>query len=528
MNTAKTLWRKINQKRINAAQEHGYDDVIPWGEVARIIGVHQSLFSRLNKGQLPSPANMAAIVEWLNAEDCADCDEDFAVEDAGGDAASRAVMAVVVTEGRLSESEDPETRAAVQRVTELLTEGAVGVSVALDYHPDDVETVVQAEEAADADDWRKPFEEYLPEGFTPRQRVRHVAVVDTPALADARLTIDAEGNLTGPIVFEGTYTGDFRVVDSLDLDASNLPCPIIWDRYDGDHSGMTVGAITAWVKQEAEYSAGRVTVVDDAVVASLAPITFPADFFKPEYPVKAVPLTLSKPNKDGYRTIYGTAAPAGVCHRSSMACWTWPGDVDPEHRHFHTGFAVQLDDGNTIRVGALTLGGAHLEAALARQGVKAKDVGTYRDDANRVFALVRVWEAPGVGLMVRGVVPPDVTQADITRALACSPSIEFWPEGRARTLVGLHLVPRPALPVLASLGKAEFYGTDIELQEEADQNPEDTTETPEPEAETPEENLGGDVLNAIDALSAKLDKVQEGIDAILTLIPIEDVEIPDE
>lgn len=528
MDIAKTLWRKINAKRLNAAQDYGYDDAIPWGEVARDIGVHQSLFSRLKKGHLPSQANMSAIIEWLEAEDCVECadeaaDEAADAENAGEDPGSRKVKAVVVTAGALSVSEDPETQAAIKRVAELLSEGAVGVSVALDTHPDDVEVVLQAEEAAAEDDYEKPFKDYLPEGFTPRNRIRHIAVVDTPAFSDARLTLDAEGNLSGPIVFEGVYTGDYRVVEALDLETSSLPCPIIWDRHDGDHTGMTVGYVTSWETQEAEYSSGRATVTDSAVVAALQPVVFPAAYFTPDYPQKAVPLTLSKPDKDGFRTIYGTAAPAGVCHRSSMACWTWPGDVDPAHKNFHTGFSVQLDDGNSIRVGALTLGGAHLEAALARQGVKAKDVSTHRDNANRVFAVVRAWEAPGVGLMVRGIVPPDITQSDITRALACSPSIEFWPEGRARTLVGLHLVPTPALPVLASVGNAEFYGTDVTLQESAEETPDEET----PDEEEPKEGLEG-ILEAINALQDKMDILQEGIDAILSLMPIDDIEIPEE
>ena len=544
MDIAKTLWHKINAKRLNAAQDYGYDDAIPWGEVARDIGVHQSLFSRLKKGYLPSQANMAAIVEWLEAEDCVDCadaaaDEAAAAADADTESdveesGARKVRAVVVTAGKLSSSEDAETQAAVQRVSELLTEGAVGVSVALDTHPDDAEVILRAEEAAAEDNWEKPSTEYLPEGFTPRQRVRHIAVVDTGALSDARLTLDAEGNLSGPIVFEGVYTGDYRVVEVLDLEASNLPCPIIWDRHDGDHTGMTVGYVTEWEMQDAEYSFGRATLTDSAIVAALQPMVFPAAYFAPEYPAKAVPLTLSKPDKSGYRTIYGTAAPAGVCHRSSMACWTWPGDVDPAHKNFHTGFSVQLDDGNTIRLGALTLGGAHLEAALARQGVKAKDVSTHRDNANRVFAVVRAWEAPGVGLMVRGIVPPDVTHADITRALACSPSIEFWPEGRARTLVGLHLVPTPALPVLAAVGTAEFYGTDVELLEAEAETP--AEETPDEETPDEETSVEGEVsaegitgvLAGINTIQGRMYKLQEGIDAILSLIPIDHIEIPEE
>src|SRR4029077_2189829 len=56
------------------------------------------------------------------------------------------------------------------------------------------------------------------------------------------------------------------------------------------------------------------------------------------------------------------------------------------------------------------------------------------------------------GLAVSGVVMPSVDRDTLMRAAASAPSVELWPAGRGRTLVGLHLVPTPAWPVAASAG----------------------------------------------------------------------------
>jgi len=112
---------------------------------------------------------------------------------------------------------------------------------------------------------------------------------------------------------------------------------------------------------------------------------------------------------------------------------------------------VTLSDGTSLQLGALTLGGRHIDPALARQGVGVKETTRHRDDANTIFAMVRAWET-NFGLAVAGVVMPSVDQDDLLRAAASAPSVELWPVGRGRTLVGIHLVPTPAWPVAASAG----------------------------------------------------------------------------
>lgn len=128
---------------------------------------------------------------------------------------------IVATRVTLSKSELPEVQAAVQRVEELFNEGAVGVSIMLD---DDVhelrvkkELVQEMDAAAEAlDDPDAEVEEQEDEDeldatgervvvysyaaddaldVTTSGRLRHVAIVDTPAIHNAKLAIAASGAL---------------------------------------------------------------------------------------------------------------------------------------------------------------------------------------------------------------------------------------------------------------------------------------------------------------------------------------------
>lgn len=461
------------------------------------------------------------IAVWL-----ADRYETFDLSGGEREPEEQGLVKAVFARGKLSTSEDPDTQASINRAKELLEEGAVGVSVSLDLHPDDVQIYADAEKKADADEWQNPIESYLPEGFAPRQRIRHTAIVGTPAFADARLTLLEDGvSVEGVVTFQGEWTGDIRNVDMIDLESSRTPSPILYNRDSEGHEGPTIGYLTEFEWVERPPSSHRPKIDDEAITASIKPLEMPARYFAQTVPTKAEPLRIGAKDKDGYRAIYGLAAPKGICHRSTGACFTWPGDPDPKHRHFHTGNLLGLDDGSDIRVGALTIGGAHLDAELAKRGVRASTAGNYRDDANRVFALVRAFETR-YGLMISGIVPPDVSDAEVTRALACSPSVEFWPDDRGkRTLVGIHLVPRPAWPVMSSMGSADIVTTDVEIELE---------EQPEEELSTDPEVVEFDLSDQFDGLAGKIDSLSEQLakiaqvtDAILALTPVGDIEIPE-
>lgn len=368
--------------------------------------------------------------------------------------------AAIVGTGSLSKSEDPRTQALVARVQELLREGAVAVSIKHDLHPsvsaklseldgpfDDEETAAAAMKEAN-----EIYEDAV-------IRPRHVAIVDTAAFSNARLTLDEDGfSVSGPVTFEGIWTGDVRTLKygKLEWDDELLPIPIIWDPEDNDHDGVVVGYISELERVDGMTSAVRPEAVSEedveAVVSAAGSSKLDAAYFVKHKFSKRTPLTVSEEDANGLRHVYGHVAPYGVCHRSDMgACFQYPGDVDKTHRGFHTGQELALSDGTTVRVGALTLGGKHIDPNLARQGVSFREVNRHRDDANTVFAMVRAWE-DSYGLAISGVVMPGVDRDALFRAAASSPSVELWPNGSGRTLVGVHLVPTPAWPVAASGG----------------------------------------------------------------------------
>ncbi|HXJ63016.1 MAG TPA: hypothetical protein VNN79_04605 [Actinomycetota bacterium] len=367
----------------------------------------------------------------------------------------------IIGTGTLSLSEDPRTQALVARVQELLREGAVAVSIKHDLHPEVAEKLAALEPSPDDDEetmaakMAEANEIYLNAEIRPR----HVAIVDTAAFSNARLTLDEDGyGVSGPVTFEGIYTGDVRTLKygSLQWDDDLLPIPIIWDPDNNDHDGVVVGSISALERVDGMETAVRPEALtgDDieAVTAAAGSSALPAEYFADFKPKKLVPLSVGDEDANGLRRIYGIAAPKGVCHRSDMgACFQYPGDVDRQHKGFHTGQLITLSDGTTFQPGALTLGGRHIDPALARQGVGALEVNRHRDDANTIFAMVRAWETP-LGLAISGVVMPGVDRDALLRAAASAPSVELWPAGRGRTLVGLHLVPTPAWPVAASAG----------------------------------------------------------------------------
>ncbi len=243
---------------------------------------------------------------------------------------------------------------------------------------------------------------------------------------------------------------------SLQWDEDLLPIPIIWDPDNNDHDGVVVGSISALERVDGMTTAVRPEAVSgedvDAVTAAAGTSALPAAYFDTSWASKKTILTVDEEDPMGLRRIYGYAAPFGVCHRSDMgACFQYPKDVDKQHRGFHTGQEITLSDGSKVRVGALTMRGRHIDPALARQGVSFADANRHRDDANTVFAMVRAWEGPH-GLAISGVVMPGVDRDDLLRAMTLAPSVELWPSGRGRTLVGIHLVPTPAWPVAASAG----------------------------------------------------------------------------
>lgn len=347
--------------------------------------------------------------------------------------------ATIMVYGRFDETSNPEILALIERATELLRTGAVGVSVATDIDPADLPADPST---ADPDD--------LPEDL--HQRIRHEAIVDTPAFSGAFLDIAEDGTLSGPACFEGIPTGDLRSigpVGTLTLDDSLLPIPIIFDIHEGDHTGAVIGHIDRW-----ERVSGIVGAEAAPVAASAS--AYPAYLFdKPE----PTAMTVHAPDKHGYRRYSGIMVPAGVCHKGRGGCYTYKGyDLG----YFHSGARIPLDNGEMLRVGPLMFGGLHADDTEIDY---AEAIKRANEDARTVFSMGRVFHHPA-GLLYSGVLMPD---ADVMRVQATAPSVEAWPDNRGRLELKTALqVPRPAYPVAASLsggGIALTSAESVEVEE---------------------------------------------------------------
>lgn len=362
--------------------------------------------------------------------------------------------------GRLSESEDPDTQALVTRARELMIEGAAGVSIRHDLDPADMPSPEQIKELEEAERWEE-LEKLLSQVHA---RPRHVALVDTAAFSDARLAYDEEtGEVSGPVTFEGHWTGDIRRLPYgvLQWDDDLLPIPITMGHEGpGGTQPPIIGYIDKLERQDGVTSAMRIAPITESEVGAVVAAAgvkagLPHVYFDKFKASQPQPVRVSAPDSIGLRRIWGTAAPKGVCHRSDMgACFQFPGDVDPHLRGFHTGAAVQLDNGSEVRVGAITFGGLHIDTALARRGVGVREANRHREDGRQVLAMVRAWPAAHGGLDFSGVIAAQVDENQLLQALACSPSVELWPAGHGRTTTGIHIVPTPAWPVVAAAGDA--------------------------------------------------------------------------
>lgn len=100
-------------------------------------------------------------------------------------------------DGYLSASDDPETQSLVNRAAELLAEGAVGVSVGVDAYRGEIRIDMSAFPDLDGEDGSIRFPvgyDDVTQVFT-EARLRHLAIVDTPAFSQAALELAPTGAL---------------------------------------------------------------------------------------------------------------------------------------------------------------------------------------------------------------------------------------------------------------------------------------------------------------------------------------------
>lgn len=290
--------------------------------------------------------------------------------------------------GFLSASDDPETQQLVVRATELLEEGAVGVSLRFD--DEDVEVRVKRsliEEAAVEEASVDAAEEELDDGeeriivarysaddvlyvFTDA-RVRHLAIVDTAAFADGHIQV------TGAVA-ASAIVGDW---------------------------------------------AGRETWFHDPAFGD--PHADPRLRYDPDRGVWSCPPTLIDDGR-----VYGHITPQGICLRGRPDRCVTPPDGNLEG--FMRGRAPAAGG---LRTGVICVGGGHCGV-----GVGAEEATRFYDNTGRAVADVRVGK-DRYGIWFAGMARPGASQDDLY-AFAASDVSGHWEYTRTgrMSLVGLPAV----------------------------------------------------------------------------------------
>ena len=190
------------------------------------------------------------------------------------------------------------------------------------------------------------------------------------------------------------------------------------------------------------------SVVSEALIASAGtPIArlaepehqvYPAEWFSNPNLGRAVPLRIESDT----RRVYGYVAEWGVCHVGMAGmCQEVPRSTS-NYGYYLKGL-VDTDQGEQP-VGVLSFGGH------ASRGASMARASDYYDKPEAVRAFVNVGEDE-FGVWFAGVVPPDVTDADIAKMRAIGAVSGDWREVRGSLeLIGVPVVNTPGFPVLAS------------------------------------------------------------------------------
>jgi hypothetical protein len=305
--------------------------------------------------------------------------------------------------GHLSDSEDDQAQADVTRVSELLREGAVGTSVALDDETAEIRVERQAIDKGETpDDESAGGEEVDDEDrivvmrfrageemqVTTDARIRHIAVVDTPAFAESEIAMaDDEG-----MAAVGAHPrARIAAVEPGDSEAFANP------QFGGDNDDRLV-------RQEPERQGESVTYGCPLVVTD-----------------------------DGH--VYGHAALWGRCHAGFASQCVAP-PREGNYDRFLTGEAIP-----GVRTGPLTVGTTHADLT-----VSGDEAMRHYSDTGRAVADVTVGE-DDYGIWVAGKLRPTATSDDVAELRGSSLSGDWRPIGGRLRLVGILAVNQPGFMV---------------------------------------------------------------------------------
>lgn len=180
---------------------------------------------------------------------------------------------------------------------------------------------------------------------------------------------------------------------------------------------------------------GEKPMPEDAMVASVAPVAPPDEWFEPFDLDGPTPLTITAEGR-----VFGHLATWDSCHRGGQyANKCTPPPHDPNAPYFHLGEIITAS-GNSVDVGVITVGGGH----YTEDGVMT--TLEHHDDVTAAGAAVIVREdATGIGVF--GSVVPGATP-EMVASMRRSPISGAWRKEKGKfRLAGIHAVNNPGHPI---------------------------------------------------------------------------------
>lgn len=178
----------------------------------------------------------------------------------------------------------------------------------------------------------------------------------------------------------------------------------------------------------------------DVIYASATPAVLPSmDLFRNPMLPFATPLTVTQPDAQGIRHVFGHIAPWGTCHVGLPGCVTAPHSRS-EYSYFLTG-VERTAEGVDVPVGRLTVGGGHASPSLGFAPAMA-----HYDDVGAAVATVFSGEDEH-GIWVSGWILPNTPDEMVSELLRHPPSGDWRNIGGELELIAVCAVNSQGFPI---------------------------------------------------------------------------------
>lgn len=177
-----------------------------------------------------------------------------------------------------------------------------------------------------------------------------------------------------------------------------------------------------------------------AVTACAAVNRPPAEFFQDPKLTGPTPITITEPNADGWRRIYGHMGQHDVPHRGLPGNFRIPRSMSG-YREFLLGLTMTAD-GKGVPTGKVTIGGGHADDRFGQQ--PSRD---HYDDVSTTIANVAAGD-DDYGVWISGAIVADATVEQVDQLLQSPPSGDWRTDVLGNLeMIGVHSVNSPGYPV---------------------------------------------------------------------------------